>query len=97
MLDNLYPAPGIVLIEPLPQDTTTVKLTSETKGRIGRGKVVACGKNWITKFGAEMEPPCKKGDIVYYLMYEHGYDESQIDNKSYIWAIFEDIRGVIKE
>ena len=89
------PSPGIVLVEPLDGNSDDkIKWSSETKGKIGLGKVVSVGDTVLTDFGAEIECPVQPGDTVYFLRYESGYDESTINGKTYVWALFRDIRGI---
>ena len=93
------PAPGIVLIEPITKEETSVLTRKEnTNQRILKGKVLEVGAALTTNANAILtpEPYCKKDDIVVFLSYEGDYDNFVHQNQKYFVVKFEDLRGVIK-
>ncbi len=93
---NFTPAPGVVLIEEI-KDDTGLKLDA-TKNRIFKGKVLKVGTDfplegdtWL--YGAFY---AKEGDVCYFMSYEGNYDWTKIDGKKYFLVKFADIRGWVR-
>ncbi len=90
------PAPGIVLVEPIEEETKGLKLTESPKGQVGCGKVLAVGLTLPGDDDIPAELIAKVGDIVYFLKYEGAYDTFEYENKPYFVVKFGDIRGVMR-
>ena len=89
---TLHATAGVCIILPLLDENKGMVFTTEQKGQILRGKVIDIGTTGFTDWGAKVPPPCKKGDIVWFLKYAGGYDDFYIDGVNYIAALFKDIR-----
>jgi co-chaperonin GroES (HSP10) len=90
---NVYCVNGVVLIQPIDESTKINYGTA--KGRIGLGKVICTGGPIANKDGSQKFAYCEAGDTVYFLTYEAGYDRVVIDGQEYIFALFDDLRGVV--
>jgi co-chaperonin GroES (HSP10) len=93
-LEDVRCVNGVVLIEPV-EEEGRIDYGGE-KGRIGMGKVINFGGAIANKDGSEKHCPARKGELVYFLTYEGGYDKVVIDGKAYIFAMFDDLRGIVK-
>jgi co-chaperonin GroES (HSP10) len=96
----LHPAPGCCLLELRPEKNTSGLAISVTnKQQILRGNVIAVGLPGTTKFGAQVQSPCKRGDVVFFLSYEQngGYDSFTHLGKKYYVVEFLDIRVILGE
>jgi co-chaperonin GroES (HSP10) len=89
--------PGVCIIETIQPEEKELTFSSESKGKIVRGKVVSVGAPVITDFGARIVCPCVEGNIVYFLKYEGDYDVAYINGRQLVFALFKDIRGVSSE
>jgi co-chaperonin GroES (HSP10) len=87
---------GVCIIQIIKEKNGALVWTSEQKGKIVRGKVIDVGETGFSDFGAKIPAPCKKGDVVWFLKYEQGYDDAYIDGENYVLALFKDVRVVEK-
>ena len=92
---QLTPTYGVILIQPLKEETT-IDYGTAAKGKIIKGKVIDVGPKMPLDGGLYWERPCSSGDIIYFLHYEGGYDSTFIDGIEYIFAAFKDLRAIEK-
>ena len=99
-MNILIPSPGIALVLPLDEKSSSLVLSSKKDGRILKGKIVEMGQDDINNYGAIIVASNygKKGDLIYFLSYydEGGYDNVKIDNTRYYLVKFGDFRLNIK-
>lgn len=98
----ITPTPGIAIIELLDdKKTSSLTLTSKQEGRIRKGKILAIAPYDIVHAGEHI--PSHEfgsvGDTVYFMSYydEGGVDRTVIDNKTYFFVKFGDLRGRVHE
>lgn len=95
-LDKLQPAPGYVLVEPIEVKQKTksgIYLPDTHDEKPQEGKVLAVGPTWVTEQGAEITPPCRKGQTIIYKKW--GGNEVKVDDVEYQFLKFEDILAVV--
>lgn len=93
---RLQPAPGYVLVEPMEAKQKTasgIYLPDTHDEKPQEGKVLAVGSVWMSEQGAEIKPPCKKGQTVIYKKW--GGNEVKLDDVEYQFLKFEDILAVV--
>ena len=92
----MTPVQGIVVIEPLKENTNIIT-NSKSTTRILKGKVVSIGKPLITDFGTVIDPKdyCKAGDVVYFLSYEGSYDIYKETGKEIYLVKIQDLRAIL--
>ena len=95
-MKHIQPATGVILVEMIAKDRSTLTLGTENKGRIIKGHVLAVGARMPMDGGEYWEQPCHVGDDIYFLHYEGGYDSCFIEGKEYLFAAFKDVRGVVE-
>lgn len=93
---KLQPAPGVCIVEPISEETTSIVFNSQPKGKISRGKVLAVGPQGVDEVKYKVPVPCKAGDIIWFLKYENEWDDAFIDGVHYVMPAFKDIRVIEK-
>ncbi len=95
---KLAPTPGYVLIEPIEEEKTTpsgIVLPDTHEEKPQKGKVLAVGKPMITEYGAKINPPCKKGNLVVFKKWAGNEYKPKDEDKEYLLVKFDDIMAVI--
>lgn len=94
---DLKPTAGYVLVEPMEsvkQTSSGIVLPESHEDKPSKGKVLAVGPKEHCRCGdkCEIDPPCKKADVVIYKKW--GGNEYKVDDKEYLFIKFEDILAI---
>lgn len=93
---NVYPAPGIVVLEPIEIKKTDDGLSlpdSQTKQNL-QGKITDIGDPLINEHGVLIECPFQVGDEVFYRKYAE--QEIEVNWKKYTLAKFSDLLAKVE-
>lgn len=93
---TLKPLPGFILVEPVKVNKKTpsgIYLPDSHDEKPQQGVVLAAGDSWITDYGAKIDCPVKKGDVVIYKKW--GGNEVKIGDIEYQFLKFEDVLAIV--
>ncbi len=66
---NFEPCPGLVVIEPIEEESSFV--VASDKVQTQKGRVIKCGKSFITEKGNIILCPVQIGDIILHSLFGH--------------------------
>lgn len=92
------PAPGVVIIQPLPinpNEQLTLSREKANATRLTKGVVIIVGNSYQTEFDSFIGSPVEDGDEVLFLTYDSGIDTFMHNNQLYHAVLFKDIRAVL--